>query len=54
MAEGVLGCKSSLAVLQLVRQGICHPGAIERSLEDSTTTRWQLSIENLEDNMLDG
>jgi DNA-binding HxlR family transcriptional regulator len=37
MAEDILGCKWSLAVLQLVRQGICRPGAIERSLEGLTT-----------------
>jgi DNA-binding HxlR family transcriptional regulator len=37
IAEDVLGCKWSLTVLQLVRQGICRPGLIERSVEGLTT-----------------
>ncbi len=37
MVEDVLGCKWSLTVLQLVRQGICRPGAMERSVEGLTT-----------------
>ena len=37
MAEDILGCKWSLTVLQLVRQGICRPGAMERSVEGLTT-----------------
>lgn len=37
MAEDVLGCKWSLTVLQLVRQGICRPGLMERSVEGLTT-----------------
>ena len=37
MAEDILGCKWSLTVLQLVRQGVCRPGAMERSVEGLTT-----------------
>jgi DNA-binding HxlR family transcriptional regulator len=37
MAEDILGCKWSFSVLQLVRQGICRPGAMERSVEGLTT-----------------
>jgi DNA-binding HxlR family transcriptional regulator len=37
MVEDVLGCKWSLRVLQLVSQGICRPGAMERSVEGLTT-----------------
>ena len=37
MVEDVLGCKWSLTVLQLVRQGICRPGAMERSVMGLTT-----------------
>jgi DNA-binding HxlR family transcriptional regulator len=37
IAEDILGCKWSLTVLQLVRQGICRPGAMERSVEGLTT-----------------
>ncbi|PSB55317.1 winged helix-turn-helix transcriptional regulator [Chamaesiphon polymorphus] len=37
MAEDILGCKWSVSVLQLVRQGICRPGAMERSVEGLTT-----------------
>ncbi|NKB18834.1 MAG: helix-turn-helix transcriptional regulator [Pseudanabaena sp. CRU_2_10] len=37
IAEDILGCKWSLKVLQLVRQGICRPGAMERSVEGLTT-----------------
>lgn len=37
MAEDILGCKWSLRVLQLVRQGICRPGLMERSTEGLTT-----------------
>jgi DNA-binding HxlR family transcriptional regulator len=37
MVEDILGCKWSLTVLQLVRQGICRPGQMERSVEGLTT-----------------
>jgi DNA-binding HxlR family transcriptional regulator len=37
MAEDILGCKWSVSVLQLVRQGICRPGVMERSVEGLTT-----------------
>lgn len=37
MAEDILGCKWSLTVLQLVRQGIYRPGLMERSVEGLTT-----------------
>jgi DNA-binding HxlR family transcriptional regulator len=37
MAEDILGCKWSFTVLQLVRQGICRPGLIERTVEGLTT-----------------
>lgn len=36
MVEDVLGCKWTLTVLQLVRQGVCRPGAMERSVEGLT------------------
>lgn len=36
MVEDVLGCKWSLTVLQLIRQGICRPGEMERSVEGLT------------------
>lgn len=32
-----MGCKWSLVVLQLVRQGVCRPGAMERSVDGLTT-----------------
>jgi DNA-binding HxlR family transcriptional regulator len=37
MAEDILGCKWSIAVLQLIRQGICRPGMMERSINGLTT-----------------
>ncbi len=37
MAEDVMGCKWSLSVLGVVRQGICRPGMIQRSIEGLTT-----------------
>lgn len=37
MTEDILGCKWSLTVLQLVRQGVCRPGLMERSVEGLTT-----------------
>lgn len=36
MLEDVLGCKWSLHVLQLVRSGICRPGAMERAVPGLT------------------
>ena len=32
VVETVFGCKWSLRILALIRQGICRPGAIEREL----------------------
>lgn len=32
MLEDVLGCKWSLHVLQLVRSGVCRPGAMARAV----------------------
>lgn len=37
MVEDVVGCKWSLSVLKLVRQGVQRPGAMERSIEGLTT-----------------
>jgi DNA-binding HxlR family transcriptional regulator len=37
MAEDILGCKWSIAVLQLIRQGTCRPGMMERSIDGLTT-----------------
>lgn len=36
MVEDILGCKWSLTVLQLVRQGVCRPGGMERAVEGLT------------------
>jgi DNA-binding HxlR family transcriptional regulator len=35
--EAVFGCKWSIRILALIRQGICRPGEIERSLTGLTT-----------------
>jgi len=37
MTEDIVGCKWSMTVLQLVRQGICRPGAMERQIEGLTS-----------------
>jgi len=37
MVEDVIGCKWSLSVLELIRQGVNRPGAMERSVEGLTT-----------------
>jgi DNA-binding HxlR family transcriptional regulator len=37
MAEDILGCKWSIAILQTIRQGICRPGMMERSIDGLTT-----------------
>ena len=37
MTEDIMGCKWSMTVLQLVRQGICRPGAMERQIEGLTS-----------------
>jgi DNA-binding HxlR family transcriptional regulator len=37
VVEAVFGCKWSLRILGLIRQGICRPGAIERELTGLTT-----------------
>mgnify|MGYP000718721614 CR=1 FL=1 len=36
MVEHVIGCKWSLTVVDLVRQGVSRPGAMERSVEGLT------------------
>ena len=36
MVEDIVGCKWSLAVLGLVRQDICRPGAMEHAIEGLT------------------
>jgi DNA-binding HxlR family transcriptional regulator len=35
--EDVLGCKWSLHILELVRQGVFRPGAMERSIQGLTS-----------------
>ena len=37
MTEDIVGCKWSMTVLQLVRQGICRPGAMEHQIEGLTS-----------------
>jgi DNA-binding HxlR family transcriptional regulator len=37
MAEDIMGCKWSLTVIQLVRQGIRRPGLMERTIDGLTT-----------------
>ncbi|CDM65381.1 winged helix-turn-helix transcriptional regulator [Pyrinomonas methylaliphatogenes] len=36
MVEDVIGCKWTLTIIELIRQGVCRPGAIERSIEGLT------------------
>lgn len=36
VVEAVFGCKWSLRILGLIRQGTCRPGAIERQLDGLT------------------
>lgn len=36
MMENIIGCKWSIAVLGLVRQGICRPGAMEHAIDGLT------------------
>ena len=36
MLENFIGCKWSVAVLGLVRQGICRPGAMEHAVDGLT------------------
>ncbi|QOJ32801.1 MAG: helix-turn-helix transcriptional regulator [Gammaproteobacteria bacterium] len=33
MVEDIVGCKWSLAVIDLVRRGVCRPGAMEHAIE---------------------
>lgn len=33
MVEDIIGCKWSLTVLALVRQGVCRPGAMEHAID---------------------
>ena len=37
MVEDVVGCKWTLTILQLIRQGTRRPGLLERSVEGLTT-----------------
>jgi DNA-binding HxlR family transcriptional regulator len=37
MAEDIMGCKWSLTVIQLVRQGIRRPGLMERTIDGLST-----------------
>lgn len=37
IVEDVIGCKWTLSVLALVREGVNRPGAMERSIEGLTT-----------------
>ena len=37
MVEDVVGCKWTLTIMELIRQGICRPGVLERSVEGLTT-----------------
>ncbi len=37
IVEDIVGCKWSLTVLQLVRQGVHRPGAMERSVQGLTS-----------------
>lgn len=37
MVENIIGCKWSLAVLELIRAGTCRPGAMTRAVEGLTT-----------------
>ncbi len=36
MMENIIGCKWSVAVLGLVREGICRPGAMEHAIDGLT------------------
>lgn len=37
MVESIVGCKWSLTVISLIRQGINRPGAMQREVEGLTT-----------------
>ncbi len=37
MVQTIAGCKWSLTVFELLRQGICRPGAMQRSVEGLST-----------------
>jgi DNA-binding HxlR family transcriptional regulator len=37
MVEDIVGCKWSLSVLKLVRDGICRPGAMQRAVDGLST-----------------
>ena len=37
MVQIIAGCKWSLTVFELLRQGICRPGAMQRSVEGLST-----------------
>lgn len=36
MVEDIVGCKWSLTVLDLVRRGVCRPGAMEHAIDGLT------------------
>jgi len=37
MVESIIGCKWSLSVIQLIRDGVNRPGAMEREVEGLST-----------------
>lgn len=37
MVEDIIGCKWSLSVLKLVRDGVCRPGAMHKSVQGLST-----------------
>lgn len=49
LAEDVLGCKWSLTVLRLVREGVTRPGAMERAVDGLTAKVLQERLKKLVD-----
>lgn len=43
MVESIVGCKWSLIVLQLLRQGVNRPGAMERAVDGSVRQFWEVA-----------
>ena len=37
MVQGIVGCKWSLHILEMIRKGVCRPGALSRSIEGLST-----------------
>ena len=37
MVESIIGCKWSISVIALIRDGVCRPGAMERAVDGLTT-----------------